>query len=617
LELKSEYLATPLVISSDRVPREVWFVEVQGRVAATHVGSGVLVLGVRRPRFNEFGDATTTDGQTIRERIKLRPARLPQNNGRRVFEVLTSRSDLSRRFYVVFDEGANEAHRLLDLGRQTKPIEDLVDTGAFGSVPIERRITLPGTPATQPTNGKFPLRNKVSLRSPYHIKQGYYEIVGELGGQARITHDQNTSSLNAFGDETMTTLALFMPFRATLRELKTVDPLGKGRRLFLVDRGAQSTMQLYLVMSPDDSWPHRLILREGPQIIEVLPLFDPYREEYARNLALKLDSISEDEAGALGEITRIVGYDLSWESSSEHVTKLSLTNGSAVDAAMPYVTQLSFLESLYLDGHGLGDEALLQLRSLKRLKTIDLQNTLVQRSTVDELRANPNLKVVAPDASVRPDERAVAAQLLAAGVRLITDDSGHVISAEDDYGTLVLPVEPREILLRLQKLPMLRSFSVGEMGVGKDDLHHVGRLTQLEYLDLGPLECDDDDLAAIETLPRLKMLRLGVTGLTKRGWDCLREMKSLETLQLGVHRASDSTLSHLGEPTALRSLSIEGDISDSGLRYIEGLNDLERLWIYHISSAGDLQNPPRITSAAVRQLKQALPNATIHIQESE
>ena len=109
-------------------------------------------------------------------------------------------------------------------------------------------------------------------------------------------HDRNSVSFNAFGDAVMSTAGYFIPSQVTFRQIKSPDP--DHWRLFAVEplAGPQGNAtspekvlsvdearrsfndrvpgKCFLALSPTESGPHRLIIRDGEKTRYVLPIHD-------------------------------------------------------------------------------------------------------------------------------------------------------------------------------------------------------------------------------------------------------------------------------------------------------------------------------------------------------
>lgn len=90
------------------------------------------------------------------------------------------------------------------------------------------------------------------------------EIVGTLGGKARVTLDPNACTVGALGDAQACTRMAVQPVEVSLLQAKLADPLGQGRRLYLLagDLGPKGS-QWFLVAPPRDGGAYRLVVDLG------------------------------------------------------------------------------------------------------------------------------------------------------------------------------------------------------------------------------------------------------------------------------------------------------------------------------------------------------------------
>jgi hypothetical protein len=130
-------------------------------------------------------------------------------------------------------------------------------------------------------------------------------------------------------------------------------------------------------------------------------------------------------------------------------------------------------------------------------------------------------------------------------------------------------------MTRLQKLRVRVSKDCGGRGIRDEDLACLAGLTRLRELFLAPQEFSDEGLKHLSGLIFLERLGVGGSGVT------------------------DAGLAHLSNLKKLNYLSINGAITNQGLRRLEGLNTLTHLSITSNSAC---------TQAAIEHLRRQLPN---------
>jgi len=96
---------------------------------------------------------------------------------------------------------------------------------------------------------------------------------------------------------------------------------------------------------------------------------------------------------------------------------------------------------------------------------------------------------------------------------------------------------------------------------------------------LGETKVTDDDLKILGKLPNLENLDLSKTRITSAGLAHLRGLKNLRVLSLWKTQVDDAGLEHLEGLTKLWQLSIdETRITDAGVAHLKGLTSLEE-WL--------------------------------------
>jgi Leucine Rich repeat len=117
----------------------------------------------------------------------------------------------------------------------------------------------------------------------------------------------------------------------------------------------------------------------------------------------------------------------------------------------------------------------------------------------------------------------------------------------------------------------------------------VGRLTQLERLQLIGGFVSDSELAHLKGLTKLSDLYLSSNHVSDAGLAHLKGLTKLKFLQLGNTRVTDVGLAHLKGQTKLQYLTLGGtQVTDGGLVHVEGLSSLSLLWLgsTQVSDAG-------------------------------
>jgi hypothetical protein len=90
----------------------------------------------------------------------------------------------------------------------------------------------------------------------------------------------------------------------------------------------------------------------------------------------------------------------------------------------------------------------------------------------------------------------------------------------------------------------------------------------------------DAGVGHLKRLPRLRMVNISLSPLSDESLRDLAELPGLEDLQLRGKKFSNQGLIHLSRAKGLKSLVLRMDvseISDEGLKHLEGLMNLRRL----------------------------------------
>ncbi|HEX6278987.1 MAG TPA: amidohydrolase family protein, partial [Pyrinomonadaceae bacterium] len=132
-----------------------------------------------------------------------------------------------------------------------------------------------------------------------------------------------------------------------------------------------------------------------------------------------------------------------------------------------------------------------------------------------------------------------------------------------------------------------------------EDLKHLARFHQLEWLDLRVTPIGDAGVAHLKGLNKLKFLNLARTNLSDKGLAELRGLTGLETLLMAHTKITDPGLSVIEKFGKLRRLSVfKTGIGDAGLRSVEKLASLE---VFTFGGS-------KITEAGAAALQKVLPN---------
>ena len=166
-------------------------------------------------------------------------------------------------------------------------------------------------------------------------------------------------------------------------------------------------------------------------------------------------------------------------------------------------------------------------------------------------------------------------------------------SGRDSSGPTVAGRAHRYRLLRSRR-------SSDAFPVANDEvLVNVGRLNQLQELNLYRSAVSDAGLSHLNGLTQLTRLYLGKTAVSDAGLAHLGVLGNLHELHLDSTNVSDAGLAQLKRLDKLTKLDLRNtQVTDAGLVHVQGLTDLSRLALEGSS----------VTNAAIKKLKQAFPN---------
>lgn len=136
-------------------------------------------------------------------------------------------------------------------------------------------------------------------------------------------------------------------------------------------------------------------------------------------------------------------------------------------------------------------------------------------------------------------------------------------------------------LAHLAPLTNLRRLDLGSLkGITGEGMAHLAALSELESLSLQQSGIVDRDLARVaDALPHLRKLSLAWLPVDS-GLEYLEELEHLEDLDLFHAKVTDAGAAHLAKLTGLKKLLLwHTEITDRGLASIAGLEDLETLYL--------------------------------------
>ena len=138
-------------------------------------------------------------------------------------------------------------------------------------------------------------------------------------------------------------------------------------------------------------------------------------------------------------------------------------------------------------------------------------------------------------------------------------------------------------------------------GIGEADLQAVGKLRNLQALNLAGTGITDAGLAHLRPLKGLTILSFSHTGVTDAGLPTLGELTSLQSLTLNQTKVTDAGIIHLAPLANLRKLALDADgITDAAMPAVARLGKLEDL---HLDLLPGLTDAGLVPLRALAKLK--------------
>lgn len=162
---------------------------------------------------------------------------------------------------------------------------------------------------------------------------------------------------------------------------------------------------------------------------------------------------------------------------------------------------------------------------------------------------------------------------------------------------------PDDALIHLTKFPKLKTLFLGSNSISDAAFEYVGQLRNLQYLHLN--RATDFSAQGLENLGKLKelqLLNLAYTSVADSDLALLSGLKSLTILHLTGTHVSDQGLVHLSGLKNLKMLMLMfTTVSDQGLEHLQGLKKLEDLML----------NDTQVTKKGAAMIQKMLPECQV------
>jgi hypothetical protein len=382
-------------------------------------------------------------------------------------------------------------------------------------------------------------------------------------------------------------------------EQKVNDPTQKGRRVFELVlarpfeldlarttdskvRKAWSDVNLYAVISPTKSGPHRLIVRQRDRITHVLPLVDRNWREFKSSFA-SVDKTRVKERDAILFLWKQCQYGLTFQIKDDAVSEIRLSSPSADDSSVRALSSFDKLIHLgFRRCETLRGTDYAAVNELESLTSMSFYDTEVTDSTLEQIGALSNLESL----SIRDDSAYEPGRPQTA---LITDEGLANVSKLRRLKYLHLSGDKvtDQSLAVLSKLPALSNLTLNNTAISPARLLEWARESQVERIQLRYYHVpnkNEFDLQISEGCSRIEFF-----GKYKRAFfHELTKMKTLEHLILPAS-VTDHDLEFVGKIGNLKTLAIRhnGRITDEGIAFLDDLSNLEELDLWYSRNVSD------------------------------
>ncbi|MCX4247586.1 leucine-rich repeat domain-containing protein [Paraliomyxa miuraensis] len=266
------------------------------------------------------------------------------------------------------------------------------------------------------------------------------------------------------------------------------------------------------------------------------------------------------------------------------------------------------LTRVELSGEWAGHKAMLTLSRAAALQVLELRNTRVGNFSLNQIKTLLQLRDVTFEGPTFNDNsplyfRDLPVERFSCTCSKLGD--GGLRSLRHSKGITRLELHETDVtgpgLEPLTELAYLRELVLLDRDIGEEGLEHLTMLSKLELLELsgaiedpsmkglGGLvtlktlrlshpEIDDRIGTQLGKLTRLQWLDLGGTQISDEGLEGLAGLSQLRTLHLDHTRVTNRGLQHIGELVTLQELSLQStDLVDEGVAHLRKLQQLETL----------------------------------------
>lgn len=255
---------------------------------------------------------------------------------------------------------------------------------------------------------------------------------------------------------------------------------------------------------------------------------------------------------------------------STDVIAVDLSGSGVTDVALMQLKPLAAMKSLDLSNTRIGNAGLLHLASLRNLETVNVFACPVTEAGIAALKKKTPTLNITQVAGPAVQEAAIEVIRQVGGRITMTDGRVMAIDLRNDETTPCRATD--ETLLVLPAFPDLEILSLEYLNISNAGLAPLRHLKKLRSLDLS----ENEDRA-----------------ITDEGIEHIKGLTNLESLDLERAVITDAGLRQLAGLTKLRQFWLFGRVTDAGMATLEKLPALESLWLYC----------PNLTDAGLRHIK--------------
>lgn len=316
-----------------------------------------------------------------------------------------------------------------------------------------------------------------------------------------------------------------------------------------------------------------------PAASQVIPAPEPAKLAQKPAVDATLDEKSLPPAVArIVSMVKKLGGSVEFESGTTEILKVDLSNTKTIDLALSQLKSLDRLKVLDLSNTHVTNAALQHIARFAGLEELLLVGTKVnpQQAERQLLPKLPKLKIVWEPPPL----------LESRVIELVRHAGGQVqvskaTDAPDFYiSEVTLPDDNTtdEMLAWLRGLSRIKRLTASSGHITDAGIAYIANLSSLERLRIDWSQVTDSGLLQLSGLTRLRGIGLHGTKVTDAGLIHLKDMKDLEYVYVGV-----TPVVGIGfGPLTLKSLAridISLSITDDGLSGMSGLYGLEQLYI--------------------------------------